>query len=303
MAEDKKVQAANTPLQKTITIKPDTPKVGSSPGTPSSNKTLPDAPVKNKPAKKRRPKKKSNFFGYLGLFFVVALIVSGIIFLKRSDDDKKYTALAKQIAEYGPRKAVPKTIDDLKYAISLYEKYIDEHISAVQQTSTYWKILGTRYRDKGMHIEAMDAFEQALKLSPDEETLHYLLGMSAAQAAPSMYDTLERQAEDMRLYSIAEAAFLRAIELADDYSQARYALAVMYVFNLERPGDGIYQLERYMEGRSNDADAMFITGRAYYMLGDYTNAIYWYDRGIPLTKSKEQADEAAANISYMRSIR
>jgi tetratricopeptide (TPR) repeat protein len=248
-------------------------------------------------------KKKSNIAGYVGFILTAVIIAAVVTFITHREKDTERTALAKQIAEYGPRRGVPKSIDELKRVISVYEKMIELHIRDASQTSAYWKILGTRFREKEMHIEAMDAFEHAIQYSPNDETLHYLMGLSASQAAKSMYDTYNRIGEGERLYNTAEKALLRAVELEQEYAQARYALAVLYAYELNRPSDSISQLSRYMEQRPQDAEAMFIMARACFMTNEYQKAIEWYNRGIPLSKDKNQITDAEANIAYIRSLR
>jgi tetratricopeptide (TPR) repeat protein len=246
--------------------------------------------------KTRKIKKYPVAVGVAGLFLALIIIGGGVAALNFYQKNQARYELARRIADYGPRKGVPQTIEDLRNAIAAYEDLIEQHVRDAAQTSAYWKILATRFRDRGMHIEAMEALEHALRYSPDEETLHYLLGLSAGQAAGSVYGA----GETARLLAEAEKAYLRAIALAEGYTQARYALAVLYVFELERPADALPQLERYMELRSGDADAMFIMARALYMLGRYREAVDWYGQGIPYTKDAAKIAEAEANMRFIR---
>jgi tetratricopeptide (TPR) repeat protein len=234
--------------------------------------------------------------GALAMVLVISLVYS------LYSNDRRRTILAKQIAGYGPRGAVPATIDELKKTIKESEKSIDEYIVQVIQTGNYWKVLAASFRDKGLYMDAIESLEHAIRYFPDDAMLHYLLALSASQAALSMYDTVNRSGEAQKLFKVSESGFLRAIDLENDYALARHALAVLYVFNLDKPKEAIEQLKKYMELRSNDADAMFIMARAYYMLANYKEAIYWYERGIPLTKDTLQKEDAKKNIDFMRSF-
>jgi len=241
--------------------------------------------------------KKSNAPGYAAAVLGLLIIAAGVTFIIRYQADMKRRAEAVKIDGYGPRAGVPKSIEDLKNAIAAYEKALKAQVDMAAQTGVYWKILGTRYRDKNMHIEAIEAFTHALQYS-DEETLHYLLGLEAAQAGKSAYP--QGGPEQQRYYAMAENAYLRALSLADNYTQARYAIASLYVFDLDRPSDAIPHLERYMEGRSGDAEAMFMMARACYMLGRDNEAVDWYKKGIPFEKDKARAAEAEANIRFIQ---
>ncbi|MDR2864228.1 MAG: tetratricopeptide repeat protein [Spirochaetaceae bacterium] len=234
------------------------------------------------------------------------ILVGGILYVFYWSQDKEHRVFAEKIAEYGPRRGVPRTIDDLKKAIAEYENLQEKHVKDAAQTAVYWKILSSRFQDKGMFLEAVNALRKAIELMPDDETLHYLTGLNAARAAKSLYDYdqgnggsgLNRQ----RYFVLAEDAYKRAIELEPTYTQARYALAVLYVFELNRPADAIFELLRYMENRSGDADAMFVMARALYMTAQYREAVEWYDRGIPLTKDTEKKAEAEANRNFISNL-
>ncbi|MDR3355941.1 MAG: tetratricopeptide repeat protein [Spirochaetaceae bacterium] len=244
--------------------------------------------------------KKGSFKRWFYGFFAFVVIVGGVAFLFYHDKNRERLALAREIAEYGPRKGVPRTIEDLKRAIAAYEKLQEQHVKDAAQTGTYWKILASRFQDKGMHFEAIEALQRAIEITPSDETLHYLLGLNAAYAAKSAYEgDGAAGARSRRYFDLAEKAYLRSIELEPKYNQARFALAVLYIYELERPEEGIGQLVAYMENRSGDSDAMLMMARAFYMLGRYREALDWYDRGIPLIKDAGQRAEAEENRRYV----
>ena len=162
------------------------------------------------------------------------LVLGGFFFVWTWSKDKEHREMARRIAEFGPRKGVPRTIDDLKRAIAVYEDVQTLHVKDAAQTGVYWKILATRFQDREMFLEAIKALAEAIKYTPDDEVLHYLTGLNAAQAAKSLYDydtgNGGRGAVSSRYFKLAEDAYLRAVELEPSYTQARYALAVLYTF-------------------------------------------------------------------------
>lgn len=241
-------------------------------------------------------------FGIVGLVAGLALLGAGIYALNEYQKNKERYNLAKRIAEYGPRKGVPRTIEDLQKAIAAYEDIQTQYVKAAAQTGVYWKILASRFQDKKMYIEALRALEKAIEYTPDDETLHYLSGINAAYAAKSMHDYRpagESGPQAGAYLAQAERAFLRAIELQDEYTQARYGLANLYVFELNKPEDAQYHLLRYMESRTGDADAMFILARAYYMSGNLREAVDWYDRGIAVSNNDAKKSEARSNRDFI----
>jgi tetratricopeptide (TPR) repeat protein len=230
------------------------------------------------------------------------VIICGVAFAIYYDKNRERLELARQIAEYGPRKGVPRTIEELKQAIAAYEKLQEQHVKDAAQTGVYWKILASRFQDKAMYFEAIDALERAIDITPSDEMLHYLLGLNAAYGAKSAYDYQGEGAigeRSQRYFDLAERAYLRSIELEPRYNQARFALAVLYIYELERPEEGITQLSAYMEDRSGDVDAMLMMARAFYMLERYREAVNWYDRAIPLIKDAGQRAETEENRRFV----
>jgi tetratricopeptide (TPR) repeat protein len=227
------------------------------------------------------------------------IVFGGFFFVFHLSKDAEYRKLAENIVGFGPRRGVPRTIDDLKRAIAAYENLQIKHVKDAAQTGAYWKILASRFQQKEMFFEAIKALEQAIRYAPNDEVLHYLTGLNAALAAKSVYDYEKGSGGNgmntEQYLNLAEAAYLRALEIEPLYTQARYAIAVLYVFELNRPADAVTHLVQYMENRSGDAEAMFLLARAYYASGQYHKAVDWYDRAIPLIKDEERRHDAQQN--------
>ncbi len=228
------------------------------------------------------------------LFAVLALAallgVGAFTFLRPS-------ALARRIAEYSPGGSPPETMEGLRSAIAAYEAKVQTTSDAAAQAGIYWKILAVRYIDRSMYGEALEALKSAVEYFPEDATLHYLTGLSAAVLGKSSHDyaATGRNRERERLFALAEEAHKRAIELDPRYARPLYALGVLYVFELNRPADAIPYLERYLTLRSKDADGMFVLARAYYMVGRNDDAVKLYDRIISVTQDEKKKAEADAN--------
>ncbi len=241
--------------------------------------------------------KKSRKFGVVPLILIVAAAVAvGIFFLRR---ESARGAFAGRIAEMGPSGAPPETIEGLRSAIAAYEDRIERHVRDAAQTGIYWKILAVRLMDRRLYGEALEALEQAVRYFPEDPTLHYLTGLAASTVAKSTYDTggSSGTAERDRLFAAAEAAHLRAIGLDGAYARPRYALGVLYVYELDRPEDALPHLRRFLELRSKDVDGMFVLAAAYYLTGAYREAVELYDRIIATSRDAAKRAEAESNKS------
>jgi tetratricopeptide (TPR) repeat protein len=188
------------------------------------------------------------------------------------------------------------SLEELKATIASYEKRIERHVQDAARAASYWKILAIRLQDRGLHGEALDALENAIRYAPADPVLHYHTGVSAGTMAKSLHyfsggDNIERE----KYFVLAEEAFLRAIELDSRYLSPRYGLGVLYVFELDRPEDALVHLERCLEISRNDIDTMFVLARALYMLKSYQAAVDLYDRIITLTRDEQKRVDAQNN--------
>ena len=227
------------------------------------------------------------------VFFAAALTMFLNIQKSRARD-----GMALRIAGISGRDGPPETIEGLRNALVLYEKQIEAHVRDAAQTGVYWKILAVRLQDRGLHQEALEALERAMDYNAEDPALRYMAGISAARIAKGTPDTIGADQRD-RYYALSESAFLTAIDLDGTYSRPRYALGVLYTFDLNRPGDAIPHLVRFLELSKNDVDGMFVLARAYYMTSQYREALELYDRILSITKDADKKREAERNKRHI----
>jgi tetratricopeptide (TPR) repeat protein len=238
----------------------------------------------------------------IGLFVVVSFGAL-IVMVYHFEMEKGHRDLAKRIVGLSSRGGPPETIDGLKKAIALYENQIELNVKTGAQTGVYWKILAIRLADKGMHKDALEAFERALYYKADDPTIFYLTGESAAVAAASTLDfNADSAAERERYLNLAESAYLRAIELDPTYAKPKLGLGILYAFDMDRPADAVPHLDRYLQINSSDIRGMFVLARAYFMIGENNRAIELYERIIRRSKDPKVKTEAQNNIETIRNL-
>jgi tetratricopeptide (TPR) repeat protein len=233
--------------------------------------------------------------------FAAALLVSLVVFLYRHETGKQNRELAKRIAEISPKGGPPETIEGLRQAIALYEDQIERNVREGAQTGSYWKILAIRLSDRGLYNDSLAAFEKAIYYNGDDPTLFHLTGVAAANIAKNILAaTAAADKEREQYFKYAENAYLRAIELDGRYTRPMYGLAVLYVFELDRPQDALPYLERYMSIQPSSVDGLAVLARAYFMLKRYSQAIETYEQIISKTKNKDIQMEAINNIDFIQ---
>ncbi|MDR0708707.1 MAG: tetratricopeptide repeat protein [Spirochaetaceae bacterium] len=219
--------------------------------------------------------------------FVVVIFVAGIALIYNYGINNDRNKLARRIAELGNPGGPPETVEGLREAIRLYEKQIEQHVKDAAQVGVYWRILAVRLQNRGLHNEALGALEQAVFYSPQDASLLYLTGISAARVAKSFLDFSGGAGSGAeRYYALAEDAYRRAIALDERYAKPMYALGVLYVFELGRPEDAIPVMERYLTLTANDVDGMAVLAHAYALTSRYEFALDLYDKILSITKDK-----------------
>ncbi len=188
----------------------------------------------------------------------------------------------------------PTSITELEEAIGKYNGRIRDIVLAQERIGVWYKMLGTRYYDAKMYKLAYDSFRSAIEYYPGNKNLFYKCGLCAVQMAHSRIELSENDKAngELNYYSIAEKNFLRSIELDDKYDRAKMSLAILYIFDLNKPNEGIALLEPIIQKESKPFEELFAVGRAYIMIGEYEKALQAYDRVISNSRSKKQKEAA-----------
>lgn len=247
-------------------------------------------------------KNRNRVLAFLVLAALVALIVGGVRWYR----DRDYKRLAREMSGISPDSVSVHSIDELATAAREYEKALAEHVYLAEQTGLYWKFLGTRYAEKGMHLLALEAFDKALTYYPEDPSLLYLSAVSAGNMAKAQISLGEDQSAEIdareraKWLSLAERSARRAVELSPDYARARYLLAVLYSFELDRPLEALTEIEQYLALRTRDIDGLFVKARALYMLSRFDEALEVYEIIMTNSRSEARRKEAEENYRFIR---
>ena len=206
----------------------------------------------------------------------------------------------RRMQEYEEGVSNPTTEAELKEAIKKYLRRIDDILIANERVGIWYKMLGTRYLDKKMYKNALECFEKAVEINPENQNLYYKIGVCAANMAKGALDFEVRgQDVQMRYFNLASQAYKRAIELEPNYSKAIYALSVLYIFELARPDEAIPLLEQAIDGKMKPLDELFLLAQAYVGVNNNDKAIETYKRIIELSGSATQKRKAQENIDIL----
>ncbi len=205
-----------------------------------------------------------------------------------------------RMQEYEEGVSNPTTEAELNDAIKKYLRRIDDVVIAYERVGLWYKMLGTRYLDKKMYKNALECFQKAVEIYPENPNLYYKVGVCAALMAKGALDFEVRGDDKSRRYlDLACKAYGRAVDLDPNYSKAVYALSVLYIFELEEPHKAVPLLEKEIEGKMKPLDELFLLAQAYVATNESEKAIETYKRIGELSGSEEQRRKAKENIDIL----
>jgi cytochrome c-type biogenesis protein CcmH/NrfG len=167
-----------------------------------------------------------------------------------------------------------KTVAELSRKIDGFRAEVDRKVKATENLGVYWKMLAVRYMNGGMYGEAMAALREAVAVYPENPLLFYYQGMCAARLAKAQTENAAKQAE---MYRTAEDAYRRAIALDPVLVHALYGLAILYIFELERPAEAEPLLKKALEVEKKNWDCWMLLARVYYETRRAEQAVGLYD--------------------------
>ncbi len=190
-------------------------------------------------------------------------------------------------------------IEELREDIRRYRSVIEERVEAAGRLGVKYRALAMKYLEDGRYGLAMEAFQEAIEYQPENPVLFYYLGLSAANKAKAELAE-EEQAE---LFRTAERAYQRAVELEPEYTQAQYALAVLYAFELEEYEEAAAVIGELLAHDPENARGHAVRGYVYASMGRFNQAIDAYDRVIEYARDEAMRDQARANQRQLQEER
>jgi len=169
----------------------------------------------------------------------------------------------------------------------------EKNIREQNEESVYNQALGLWLEQKGLYQNAYEYFSKSLAISLNSERLYYKCGFCAAGIAKA--EKLAGAPGSDAWFEKAEQYYNRAVEIDPDYVEAHYGLAIIYVYELDRPGAALPHLLRIKEIQKSNIENLFVLAAAYFQLGEYNKAILEYDAIETTSNSEEIKNQARAN--------
>lgn len=149
-------------------------------------------------------------------------------------------------------------------------------------TSTEWQARGDAYLKDGKKVKALQAYNKALRLNPEN---------------PSVYASRGAAYFFLGEYELAEQDFNKVLQInphqADVYTALGSALAAQGKYEESLPA-----LERGVILQPNKAEGWFALGGVYFMLQQYEQAVQYYSQVLQLRPAGDVYRARAA--AYMK---
>jgi tetratricopeptide (TPR) repeat protein len=171
----------------------------------------------------------------------------------------------------------------------------DQGVEAGKPEGVFANAVGLSLMDQGIYRKAFDYLQKAQSVFTANDMLYYESAICAGYIAKSNMAQGSAREEANLWYGKAEAYFKKAIDLNPENLDASYGYGILLLFELGRPQESVKYFLTVKEQESQNTNVRFALGRAYYVLGEYEQAIAMYDEILATTKIKARIDQARAN--------
>jgi Flp pilus assembly protein TadD len=159
--------------------------------------------------------------------------------------------------------------------------------------------------DKGRELyrndhdsEAVQAFQEAIKLDPNLAEAHFRLGLG--------YESLGKRDEAEAEYKKAVEAYKKYFAEHEDDAEAHYALGQTYA-NLGQYSEAIRQYKDATKLKEDDPDMFYDLGVAYTKLAQYDAAAAAFSKSLEIDpdyyRAQDGLDEAKEGVKRIRAGR
>ncbi|MCR5437541.1 MAG: tetratricopeptide repeat protein [Treponema sp.] len=220
------------------------------------------------------------------LFGVSCILLISVLLFSCNRVSNQYITRLQRMEENVDK---PTTIEEYKEAIEKYETRVKDIQLAQTQIGIWYKLLGQKYMDvtPPMYGEALKAFQEALNYYPSNPNLYYYVGICSGYMYHKEKDGTGNMEMAGKYLTLAENAYLRAIQLDDRFVNALYGLSIVYVYETIEPERAIPYLEKLLTIDTKHIDAMSVLATAYYLNGEFDKTLEILDKIIDTTKSAE----------------
>ena len=226
--------------------------------------------------------------------FTAILVVITALLLSSCNEARKKTLeriLRTESGDYENEKVSRERIKELEEGIKEYYEDVERVVTANAEIGIYYRMLALEYIDLEMYHYALDNLEKSMEFYPINPVLSHYAGLAIANIARAEISDSNRLA----MLHEAESYYITAVRLRRNYTNAMYALSVLYMFDLNRPEDAAPLLEEMLSLDPQNWEAKFLYARFKVVSGDINAAIDLYNQISEDAWDDEMKEQAGRN--------
>ena len=214
----------------------------------------------------------------------------------RPGRNKELAERVYELENIGSAEEEPEKIREIKKEINHWEKELNDAIDAARHTGRFYRTLGLKYMDYKMFGPAAMSFSRAIEITPENGRLYYYRAVANGRLAVSR-DDAELRAEGL---ASVEEDYKRAVSLDARFMPPYYSLAILYIYELERPFEAAPYLEKYLEVERSDGRALLLYGQLLEQMNRPEEAVDLYRRLLSLTDYAAEQKQAELYLERIR---
>lgn len=223
---------------------------------------------------------------------VKLISLAALLMLLLSSCDQQDNRLSRLIAMEDPDTPPgPERLAQLENVVEEYEDAVSDQVQLISRQADAMKFLAQAYLQQQLHGPAFETLQEVLIIQPQNQTLHQLAAAAAGLVGKSQSDEQVRN----EYYGAAEYHYERAIALDPRFIDARYGLAILYVFETGDPDQALDHLDAILAINETHVPSLFVLARAHVQLGNIDDAVSAYDRIIRGAAEEQDRERARRN--------
>lgn len=225
---------------------------------------------------------------------IILLLILAVLSLMSCNKTRAKTLariLSTETGDYEGEEISRERIKELEDGIKEYSKDVERVVKANAEIGVYYRMLALEYIDFAMYKLALENLEKSMDYYPSNPVLSYYAGLSKANIARAESD----RTKSLSLFNEAEAYYIAAVKLRSNYSEAMYALSVLYMFDLYNPENARPLLEKLISINPQDWEALTLYARYMVEIGDIDSAVELYNEISENAWDDSMKEQAALN--------
>ncbi|MDC7236034.1 MAG: hypothetical protein PQJ58_22620 [Spirochaetales bacterium] len=190
----------------------------------------------------------------------------------------------------------PEKIKEIRKDINRWEDELNNAITAGKNTARYYRTLGLKFMDYEMYGPARDSFSRGLEITTADARMYYYRAVAVSKLAVSR-DSLEQREEEL---AVAEEDYKRAISLDSRYMPPYYSLAILYIYEMNRPFEADPYLDQYLKIERSDGRALLLYGQLLEQMGMTEKAMDQYNTLLSVSGYNAEKEQARLYLDRIR---